>query len=36
MRRGDLRLEELTEMLQRSSRFPGRTRLRRVVEELRS
>jgi hypothetical protein len=36
MRRGDLHLEELSEMLRRSSRFPGRTRLRRVVEELRS
>jgi hypothetical protein len=36
LRRGDLRLEELTAMLQRSSSFPGRTRLRRVAEELRS
>jgi hypothetical protein len=36
LRRGDLHLEELTAMLRQSSRFPGRTRLRRVAEELRS
>lgn len=36
LRRGALRLEDLTAMLHRSSSFPGRTRLRRVAEELRS
>ena len=36
LRRGDLRLEDLTAMLQRSSGFPGRARLRQVAEELRS
>jgi len=36
LRRGELRLEELTMLLQRSSRFPGRSRLRQVEAELRS
>lgn len=36
LRRGELRLEELTMLLQRCSRFPGRARLRRVEADLRS